>query len=353
MHIAVLGAGAIGKGYAAYLSDRGHRVTLWSPSGRDMGRISAEGILTATGLCEGEFRIDATASPATALRDAEAAIIALPANGHAQVIDAITPHVREGQKVIVSAELSMSALVLAEAIAKRGLHVPVAAWATTVLAAKSTGSDSVEVSLLRKRLDIAAVPTSATPDMKEFCEALFGVAFEQKENLLATTLSNLNPPAHMAIALCNFTRMEKSEDWSSYGCITDGVGNLMEDLDRERLALASAFGLSVRSVFDHYVHSFGVERAPVGRMAQEVAQARPHVKGPKSLDTRFVTEDVPFGLYPLVVLGRLAGIDLPLHNSGVTLFSSLYRREFGTENSLLERLRLADETISSLLKRVR
>jgi opine dehydrogenase len=34
---------------------------------------------------------------------------------------------------------------------------------------------------------------------------------------MAITISNLNPPAHMTIALCNFTRMEKGEDWSSYG----------------------------------------------------------------------------------------------------------------------------------------
>lgn len=351
MRISVLGAGAIGKAYAAYLTARGHAVTIWSPSGRDLGRLSATGILTVTGLFEGAFNVSVARDAARAAENAELLVVAVPANGHAAVIDAIVPHLKQSQTIIVSAELSMSALVLSESIRARGLDIPVIAWATTVVTGKSTGSDSVDVSLLRKRLDVSAVPASATTAAAALCADVFGVAFDPCANLLAITFSNLNPPAHMAIALCNFTRMEKGEDWSSYGGITDGVGHLLEDLDSERLALARAFGLEVRSIFDHYVHSFGVERGPVGRMAQTVAEERPHVRGPKSLDTRFVTEDVPFGLFPLIELGTLAGVRMPLHASGVHLFSALYRSDFRS-NDLIEKLNLKDHTMVSLLKRV-
>jgi opine dehydrogenase len=349
MKITILGAGAIGKAYAAYLSSRGHAVTIWSPSGRDLGRLSSEGVLTAAGICEGTYSVSVAKGAAEAGAGAELIVVAVPANGHAAVIDDIVPHLADGQTVIVSAELSMSSVLLANAIKARGLDVPVIAWATTVVTAKSSGQACVIVSLLRKRLDVAAIPASGGQAAAELCAQVFGVEFDLKPSVMAIALSNLNPPAHMAIALCNFTRMEKGEDWSSYGGITEGVGRLMEALDRERRALAEAFGLSVRSVFDHYVNSFGVERASVGTMAQAVATARPHVKGPATLDTRFVTEDVPFGLLPLVELGRHAGIAMPLHESGVELFSALYGRDFRSENGILDRLNLQLTEVASIM----
>ncbi len=349
MKITVLGAGAIGKAYAAYLSSRGYSVTIWSPSGRALGRLSSGGMLAATGICEGEFQVTVASDAAAAVAGADLLVVAVPANGHATLISAIAPHLKNGQTVIVSAELSFSAVLMAQAIKARGLDVPVIAWATTVVTAKSSGVDSVAVSLLRKRLDVASIPAGHVTAAAELCADVFGVAFDEKPSVMATALSNLNPPAHMAIALCNFTRMEKGEDWSSYGGITEGAGKLMEALDEERLALAASFGLSVRSVFDHYVHSFGVERGSVGQMAQTVAAARPHVKGPATLDTRFVTEDVPFGLHPLVELGRLAGVKMPLHESGVELFSALYGRNFRTENDILPQLRLEEMSRAQLL----
>lgn len=350
MRITILGAGAIGKGYAAYLSSRGHDVAIWSPSGRNLGRLTSDGILTATGICEGEFHVRVAASAADAVNGAELLVIAVPANGHTAVIDAIAPHLVNGQSVIISAELSMSGLLLSREICARGLAVPVIGWATTVVTARTTGPDSVNVSLLRKRLDIAFAPAAASSIAAAMCTEVFGVSFDSKASLLAITLSNLNPPAHMAIALCNFTRMEKGEDWSSYGGITDGVGRLMEQLDAERLALAKAFGLEVRSVFDHYVHSFSVERGPLGAMAQTVALARPHVKGPTSLDTRFVTEDVPFGLFPLVELGKLVGVDMSLHRSGVRIFSALYGTNFEEVNDVLPKMRFSELRKRDLVK---
>lgn len=210
----------------------------------------------------------------------------------------------------------------------------------------------MDVSLIRKRLDIAAVPAVKTEEAARLCESLFDVAFDRRDNLFAITLSNLNPPAHLAIALCNLTRMENGGEFSSYGGITPAVGNFLEDLDRERLSLAAAFGLSVRSIHDHYVLSFGVERGSVGEMAQAVALLRPNVKGPKTLDTRFVTEDIPFGILPLVALGRIAGVAMPLHAAGGALMSSLYRRNFVKENDVVAKLDLGHESIESLIARV-
>ena len=95
-------------------------------------------------------------------------------------------------------------------------------------------------------------------------------------------LSNLNPPGHMATMLGNLTRAERGEDWPNYGSITQGVGRIIDAMDVERMTLARAFGVAVRSVQDHYVHSFGVEPGPVDEMAAAVYRKRPELLGPKT-----------------------------------------------------------------------
>ncbi|RYY60922.1 MAG: hypothetical protein EOO24_59440, partial [Comamonadaceae bacterium] len=63
--------------------------------------------------------------------------------------------------------------------------------------------------------------------------------------------------------------------------------------------------------------------------AQSAVVQRPGgVNGPTTLDSRYVTEDVPFGLVPTIRLAALAGVPVPLHDSGLRVMSALYGRDF-------------------------
>jgi opine dehydrogenase len=46
--------------------------------------------------------------------------------------------------------------------------------------------------------------------------------------------------------------------------------------------------------------------------------------GPKTAESRYVLEDVPFGLLPTVLLGRLVERPAALHEAGLALFSAAY-----------------------------
>lgn len=60
--------------------------------------------------------------------------------------------------------------------------------------------------------------------------------------------------------------------------------------------------------------------------------------GQKTKETNWVVEDVPFGLVPIVTLGRKFGCKMELHEAGIALFSALYGRDFRAENDLLPSL---------------
>ena len=340
MRVAVLGAGGIGRGYAAFLSHNGHETSLWSPSGKSTKALRDGAPLTASGEVSGEFRPRIATSCEAALENADVVLIAVPGNGHRMVMDQAAEHLRPEQIVIISSHCSLSALYLSKRLSGRGVQVPVTAWATTFLAARPEGETGVGISTIRKTLDVATLPLSAEDRGFEICRTLFGDHFQRRSDLLAISLSNLNPTVHMANALCNLTRIERAEEWANYELITGTVGRLIEALDSERLAVAEAYGVTVRTIREHIHLSFHVPLGPVAEMTAAIHARRGGPPGPKSLDTRYVVEDVPFGLAPSVAIGRAAGVPMPLHEAGINLFSALYGRDFRSENDILPELGL-------------
>lgn len=341
MKVAILGAGGVALGYAAFLTEHGHHPVVWSPSGAGTRELAGRR-LSVSGILDGEYDIPVAPGIAEAIADAAAVVVALPGNGHRAVIDAALPHLRDGQTVIVSAQLSFSASYCAERLGQLGIAAPVVAWATTALLGRRTGAQAVTIGGLRSMLEMAVLPKVAAIPSLALCKSLFGERFRLVGDGLAIALSNLNPPIHMASALCNLTRIEKAEAWGNYDGITPAVARLIEALDEERLALAERCGVTVRSAEEHYRLTFGF--APglsIAEMAAAVHERRKGPPGPTSLDTRFVTEDVPFGIVPLIELGRRLGMDLPLHAAGARLLSALYGRDLAADNDLLPLVDLA------------
>lgn len=173
--------------------------------------------------------------------------------------------------------------------------------------------------------------------------------FTQIDDLITNALGNLNPLAHLAIALCNLTRMERGEDWFQNTNSTSTVCNLMETLDNERLAIASAFGKSLPSMKKKMEQAQQASGLTLTELTELEIENGINPPGPKTVDTRYVLEDVPFGLVPTLLLADLAGVDAPVHRSGVVLMNACYNRDFASENNLLPELgELSREHLISL-----
>ena len=261
----------------------------------------------ATHAIEGTFHPRVASDCAEAVANADVLMVALPGNGHKSVLDAAAPHVRDGQPIIISSHMSFGALYLSRLLARRGIRAPIIAWGTTLTTGRQESSTEVNVSTVRQRVDMATLPLSALDQGHVLCTELFGDHFVKRDGLLAIALSNLNPQNHLGIALLNLTRMERGEAWGQGENVTPAVGRLIEALDRERLAIADAFGLTVKTVNEHFSLSFHVPIGSVSEMNQEMHRQGRGGFGPKTANSRYVLEDVPFGLLPTVVLGRLAG----------------------------------------------
>jgi opine dehydrogenase len=337
--VGIAGAGSIAFGSAALLHVQGHDPMLWSPSGASTKGLEGA-VVKASGAIEAEFTPRIAASAQQLAEDNDALLIALPGYGHQAVLDALAPYIRDGQHVIISSHASFGALYLAQLLAKRGVTAAITAWGTTVVTGRRGEGPSVQVNTLRARVDLCTVPETRADCALAVCQRLFGDRFQPRDGLLAISLSNLNPQNHLGIALGNITRMERGETWSQGQNVTPNVGRLLEQLDLERLAIAEALGLSVRTIFEHFHLSFHVPVASISEMNQKMHAQGNGGTGPATADSRYITEDVPYGLQVTAVLGRLVGRPATLHEAGIQIFSAMYGRDFAAENTLLTALEL-------------
>jgi opine dehydrogenase len=352
--VTVVGAGGIGLGYFAFFKEAGHSPVFWSPSGRSTRAFIAGEPLTATGLVNGTYRVEAARTCKEAVAGADVILIAVPAYGHRATMEALAPHICAGQTVIISGHLSFSALFLSKMLVERGLQVPIVTLSAPVLVSYQRGPAAVDIQVLRNSVPAACLPTSATPEAMLLCRELFSDRLMWIDDLLTGILSNLNPTVHIANTLCNLTRIERGERWANFGGMTPAVGHLVEQLDAERLSTAQAFGRKILSADQQIRLWFDMgDEGTFSEVCQLIDRKRGQPPGPTSLDTRHVTEDVPFGAVPLELLGRMARVPTPLHSSHIALFSALYRKDFRNANDLMPVLSLEHRDMNWLIDAAR
>ena len=351
--VGIAGAGSIAMGTAALLHCNGHDPMLWSPSGKGTAALAGGGKLIANGAIDAAFRPRVAVDAQELVRDNDVLVLALPAYGHKAVMDAMAPHVRNAQHVIISSHASLGAICLMQLLARRGVTAPVTAWGTTAVTARRRSGSEVRINTVRRLIDLCTVPDSRTQEGLALCRRLFGDRFQPRDGLLAISLSNLNPQNHMGIALGNMTRMERGETWSQGRNVTPNVGRLLEALDQERLAIASALELDVRTVFEHFHLSYHVPIASISEMNQQMHARGIGGTGPATANSRYVIEDVPYGLVVTAALGELAGRPARLHDAGTRILSAMYGRDFAAENELLNALDLQRHDMGDLQRAAR
>jgi opine dehydrogenase len=349
--IVIVGAGGIGCASAAYLVGSGYRPAMWSPNGTRMQRSGNAAHFTCTGALSTTVDVTLLQS-AEELANFDVVLICLPGNAYGEVLAPLADHWRSGQTLIVSGSLSLCPLWLADEARMRGRTVQAAGWGTTAATAHFQSDGTLRVNPLRNRIDVAAINASEqTQPAIDICEQLFGPRFAVADNLLASALANINPIAHAAEVIPNLTRMDKGETWPLFGNFTPVVARLADRLDRERLAIAEAFGFSLPSLQQHYGASYHLPPAALETMAAEIDRRGMGPNGPNRLDHRYVLEDAPYGLVFMEALAGMAGVDAPALSSSITLLETVYGRDFRGANFLVRALGLADTDASALRMR--
>jgi opine dehydrogenase len=313
--IAVLGAGHGGLALAGYLAQHGHRVALWNRSPERVAPVAARGgvQLALPGEAAAFARVAlATTDMRTALRDAAQVLVAVPASGHADVARRCAPFLHNGQTVLLLPGRTGGALEFRRVLRSAGCRARVLLGEanTFPFAARCVGPASAVIFGAKSELLAAALPATRTPELIDVCRPLLPMLAPAR-SVLHTGLGNLGAILHPVITLLNAPRIQAGDVFDFYtDGVTPRVAATLAAADAERLLVAEAYGVPACTLREWVAAAYGHHadnlQAAVGGNPAYVG-----IKAPGTLEHRYLLEDVPTGLIPLLELGRAAGLRLP------------------------------------------
>ena len=353
-NFAILGGGNGGQVIAAYLKLCGKHVTFYDRFAPVLEPIRARGGIQLEGVSKTGFaRLDLiTDDVPQAVAGAEVIFVVLPAFAHAYVAEQLAGCLTDGQTVIVCPGSTGGALEFRAIWDRAGVTAKVRLCETNSLFYSARAKDAVAtINGVKDVLSVAALPASDTQAIIDDLADVYPQLIPAK-NVLETSLNNMNAVVHPVPVLLNAGRIESGVPFRHYvDGVTPAVGDLVEQLDRERVAVGEAYGLDVLSFRKSYEVYYHVTGDRLSDLCQK-STAHVGIMAPAALDSRLITEDVPMGLVPMSALGKAAGVPTPIIDSVITLAGALVGRDFWSTGRTLESLGIAGLTKEELLKQL-
>src|SRR4051794_8042013 len=211
-------------------------------------------------------------------------------------------------------------------------RVLVGETSTLPYAVRVTGPGVVNVFLkLETGVYLAALPRAGTDALYDLVKDVWP-AVEKAESVFQTTLQNGNPVIHPAVTLLNAGLLERTGGGFLFyeEGVTESVGRLIEAVDNERLAIASALNVTILSE-----PALGARQ---GYMREEnystgysTAPGFLGIRAQPRLDHRYLTEDVGYSLIFLSDLATRLGVPTPVMDGVITIASVVLARDFRSE----------------------
>lgn len=346
--IAVLGAGNGGHAFAGDLGLRGYPVRLYNKFAHEIVDLRAASGVRMEGAIEGFGRLElVTTDIAPVVSEADIILVVVPASAHAAIAETCAPHLHDGQVIVLNPGRTGGALEFCQVLGSHGVAkgVLVSEAQTLLFTCRISGPGSVRVASIKREVPLAALPARDTPRVLEAVRPLYP-QFVPAQDVLETGLDNIGAVFHPATIVLSAARIESGVPFEFYRDMTPGVVRLLETIDEERLATARAYGVRAMSASDWLERSYeGIQGATLyDRIHSNPAYAG--IAAPRSLDTRYVLEDVPTGLVPIASLGCLAGLEMTATAALVDVSCALYRRDFWREGRNAQRLGVAGLTVA-------
>jgi opine dehydrogenase len=196
---------------------------------------------------------------------------------------------------------------------------------------------NVVIKGVKGNLPVAALPAERTRNFLEKISPVFP-QMSACDNVLVTSLNNLNPIVHPPMVLCNAGRIEATQGkgWNLYGDgATESVANLMLGLDADRMSLMEHIGIQGIAFKDAFETLYANYSLGKQTLSETLRQSPIHgdraFAAPESVDTRYIAEDLPFGLVPWSSMGRMFGLPTPTIDAAIQFASVMLGRNFFEE----------------------
>ena len=344
MRIAILGTGNVGCATACDLAHKGHEITLIKTSNSlnngNFDYISTHGNQITMSDLYGET-VSASINKLThniqEISKAELIMVMVQTTYHEDIIKRMIPFLKKDQIVLFNPGYLATAYML-----KHGARNDI-----IVVEAESSFIDCriqqlghINVSFRNVRNPLGVYPNSRKDEAKAKLDQL-GFPFEYLSSVVEAALHNPNLIVHTVGAVMSIPRIEKTNGnyYMYHEVFTPSVWNILEQLDAEKMNVLEKLGFQRLAYVDacKYRNSLDDDK-DAKAVFFEYADDPNSVKGPTSVDSRYITEDIPQGLVLLESLGEYLGVKTTIATSIIQIASAALRKDLRENGRNLENL---------------
>jgi opine dehydrogenase len=346
MKIAILGAGNAGCAVAADLTIKGHEVTLIKTSNAmhndNFKYLQEKGFMH---LHENEYvkeaKIHRITKDFSYLTDVEVIIVFIQTNYHENLIKKIKNHLRDNHIIIFNPGYLSTAFMLKHIKNKK---ISIVEAQSSFIDCRITEPGHINVSFRNVRNPIGVFPKKDVRKVKTKLDKL-GYPIVYLSSVVEAALHNPNLIVHTVGAIMSIPRIEKTlGNYCMYHEVfTPSVWNILEKLDEEKMNVLESLGFERLPYVEACKYRNSLDDT---RDAKEVffsyALMPNVVKGPSTVNSRYITEDVPQGLVMLESLARHLNIQTPICTALIEMANAALCTDFRLEGRTLNRLGISN-----------
>ena len=354
---AVIGAGHGGKAMAAHLALMGFSVSLYNRTFERIAVIKKRGGIELVDGGEVAPRgfgklMRVTSDMKEAFEGMNVLMVVLPSSAHADIAASMSPHLKDGQVIILHPGRTCGALEFSKVLRDSGCQadVIIAEAETFIYASRSDGPAQARIFRIKEAVPLAALPSSRTPEVLEAINEAYP-QFIDGIDVLHTGLNNMGAIFHPALTLLNAGWIEATHgDYQFYiEGVTPSVARMLEVLDRERVTVASAIGFRARTALEWLKLAYDTDGADL----HEAIHNQPGyygIKAPPTLNHRYLFEDIPMSLVPIASIGKRYGVSVGAMESIIKIGSIIHRTDYWRRGRTVEKLGLEQWSVSELTR---
>jgi len=343
MRLTIIGSGNAGLIHAAKLIEKGYEVCILKTSSYNSGyfdkirKEKAYDVVDETNhgkkFCVVPSMI--TTDVQKAVEFADVMMVMTTTMQHEYVAQKIAPYVRDGQ-IIAIIPGYMGSLIFKKYIHK---DVVYSEWETTAYNGRVMNNEFVRITFYNPRNAISVLPQVKGQEVLDIFSKCFDNTHYLRHHILESALHNPNMIVHTVGTLLSASRIEYSEGefWMYKEAFTPSVINVIKSFDKEKNKILNVFDCPSLDYFEaakwRNTDDLSIDAMEVFRSFAESSN-----KGPKSLQSRYLTEDVPNGIGLFISIGKIVGVDTSIPEGIMSLACALLQTDFRTNARTIEKL---------------
>jgi opine dehydrogenase len=334
MNISIIGAGHGGLALSGYFALTGHQVTLYAHTDHPgaINEVRLHGGISIKGQGFGKIQT-ITSQINIAIIDAAIIFLALPVIAHAPIFNSMLPYLRDGQ-IIVNLSGHFSGIFQNEILNHRNIYI--ADTTSFPYACRISKSCEVEIISTKQNIGIASTSKYKTAYIISCLKDIFPTKLVAKKSLIEIGFYDPSGISHVPNTIFNAGRIGNNEEFYFYkDGITIETAILLDKMDKERIEIGALLGIDLIPYYAVMNEYYALNHTSIYDFFKNSPIHNAKYFCPTTLNSRYLTEDVPYSLVPWYSAGISLGYTAHATKNIIEISSIIHQTDYLKTGRLL------------------